>query len=144
MFTFILPKKIIMKKITTPLLAGLLLLGSTAFSQTTEQNHFKPGGTTASALSFVKVTEKNSISASLFNGTANGAKALGVQFLNASQKDVSFSWAIKDKSGKTVLESSSTVLEGGHSVSALQQDQLSFPIADGQQPTDFTIEITIK
>lgn len=133
-----------MKKITIPLLAGFIALSSVAFSQSIQDNKFTPAGNTALSLGFVKISEKNSITASLFSGKVNGADAFGVQLSNSSNGELSFSWVIRDKNGKAVLESKGTTLGAGQAISALQTDGLSFPLSPGQLPGDFSIEINIK
>jgi hypothetical protein len=133
-----------MKKMSIPLLAGFIALSSFAFSQSMQENKFTPAGNTSISLDFVKIGEKTPITASLFSGKLGNSDALGVQFVNSAANAVTFSYVIKDKSGKTVLASTETTLGGGMNLSALVTDRLSFPITEGQKAGDFSIEITIK
>jgi len=132
-----------MKKIFNKLvLAGMLLVGITAYGQVS-QSRF-----TASNSKPVMLGAQNGIVTSYQSGTVGAYPAISIQFKNTGNKELAFTWTLKDATGKQVYTGNEIKLAAGQGLdldkNAVLKNRLTFILNNGMKAEDYKTEITIK
>jgi archaellum component FlaF (FlaF/FlaG flagellin family) len=126
-----------MKKIFTPfLIFCFTVFSSTAFCQ-------QP--CVAQNKSLTAITEKQNISVSYFSENVATRPMYCLNFQNNGKTAITFSFTLKDKNGE-VVSTESLTLAPGQSLNGMDNPSYNksmiIPLADDQNPSDFSVELT--
>jgi len=132
------------KTITSFLLAAMLFVGFSAFSQNSNSSFLASTSNPVTTL-----VENEGVKVSYMQGFISSSQAFSFIFENTIHVAANFSWTLKDKQGNVVYTSPLIRLEEGQSISENSNPKFanvkfSFIPDNGTTINDYRVELTFK